>query len=154
MNETATPAPVYGDALRELARVRPNAERLERALQVLGALQAAGCQRGDFIGIYMPNCVEYLDLVLGAMLGGIVPVTLNSRYLGRELAFVIADSGIRLLFTTAAVEDVVDFRARVGMALDTLREGDGSATTPATRSGSRERRRRRWRASTPTTSHS
>ena len=130
---TETPVPVYGDALRDLAQARPdaeglvldghrftNAERLERALGVLGALQAAGCRRGDFVGIYMPNCVEYLDLVLGAMLGGIVPVTLNSRYLGRELAFVIADSGIRLLFTTAAIEDVVDFRARVGTALETL----------------------------------
>ncbi len=129
----------YSDALRAAAANHPagegiiidgerlsNAVCLERAERVLAALQASGCRQGDRIGVYMPNCAEYLDVVLGAMLGGIVPVTMNSRYLGNELAFVIDDSEIRLLFTTAAVDPIVNFRERVASALDLI-ERNGAA---------------------------
>ena len=125
--------PTYGDALREAATRFPaaeglvidgerldNAARLARAERALAALQASGCRQGDRIGIYMPNCAEYIDIVIGAMLGGIVPVTLNSRYLGEELVFVIRDSGIRLLVTTAAVDSIVNYRARVSSALNLI----------------------------------
>ena len=134
--EPATATPTYSGALRDAAARHPAAEGLvidgerlsnallfERAERVLGALQASGCRQGDKIGVYMPNCAEYLDIVLGAMLGGIVPVTMNSRYLGNELAFVIGDSEIRLLFTTAAVDPIVNFRERVSSALELLERG-------------------------------
>ncbi|MEM8682191.1 MAG: AMP-binding protein [Pseudomonadota bacterium] len=126
----AAATPTYGDALREAAARFPaaeglvidgerldNAERLARAERALAALQASGCRQGDRIGIYMPNCAEYIDVVIGAMLGGIVPVTMNSRYLGEELVFVIRDSGIRLLVTTAAVDSIVNYRERVSSAM-------------------------------------
>ncbi len=86
-----------------------NSDRVARARKVAGMFESFGLKRGDHIGIFMPNCAEYLDLLFGAMYAGIVAVTINARYKSHDLAFVIADSGIRALFTVARVAENVDF---------------------------------------------
>src|ERR1700678_146853 len=53
------------------------AEVDERAARLLGALRAAGLERGDRIELLAHNRVEHLELMLAAQRGGFVLVPLN-----------------------------------------------------------------------------
>lgn len=103
-----------------------NAERAQRALRVAGLLQSYGLGPGDRIGIFMPNCADYLDVLFGAMYAGIMPVTINARYKSHDLAFVIVDSEIKCLFTVARVAENVDFLRTCLDGLPDLVSDDGS----------------------------
>ena len=60
---------------------------------------ASGVERGDRIGIWAPNCFEWMVAALGAVGAGAVLVPLNTRFKGDEAAFVLGASRARLLFT-------------------------------------------------------
>ena len=53
---------------------------LAEARRHAAALLRMGLQRGDHVGILMPNCIEYLLLFYGCCLVGLRPVHLNARY--------------------------------------------------------------------------
>jgi acyl-CoA synthetase (AMP-forming)/AMP-acid ligase II len=63
------------------------------------AVVASGIERGDRIGIWAPNCFEWMVAALGAVGAGAVLVPLNTRFKGDEAAFVLRASGARVLFT-------------------------------------------------------
>ncbi len=63
------------------------------------AVVASGIERGDRIGIWAPNCLEWVIAALGAVGTGAVLVPLNTRFKGEEAAFVLRASGARALFT-------------------------------------------------------
>ena len=108
-----------------------NDQRLSRALAVGAKLESLGLKRGDHIGIFMPNCAEYLDIFFGAMLTGLIPVTINSRYKSHELAFVIDNSDVKCLFTTGRINENVDFFKTCLEALEDLEtRADGAVNTP------------------------
>ena len=68
----------------------------------------------------MPNCVENIVLLIASASIGAICVPINSRFRERELAHVIRDGGLRVLFTTDLVEDHVDFVARLARAFPAL----------------------------------
>lgn len=84
-----------------------------RARQMLGA----GVRRGDRVGVLLPNCIEYVEIMLGAALIGAVTVPMNVRYKARELKHLIVDSGMSMLYTRAAIDGVVEFGALLEEAL-------------------------------------
>jgi acyl-CoA synthetase (AMP-forming)/AMP-acid ligase II len=63
------------------------------------AVVAAGIERGDRVAIWAPNCVEWMVAALGAVGAGALLVPLNTRFKGEEAAFILRESGARLLFT-------------------------------------------------------
>jgi len=63
------------------------------------AVVASGVERGDRIGIWAPNCYEWMVAALGAVGAGAVLVPLNTRFKGDEAAFVLGASRARVLFT-------------------------------------------------------
>jgi acyl-CoA synthetase (AMP-forming)/AMP-acid ligase II len=69
-------------------------ERTDRVAHGLGDL---GLDAGDTVGIYMQNGVEVLELYVGAMKAGVLPVPLNHRFQGQEVAYVLQDSGVDAL---------------------------------------------------------
>jgi acyl-CoA synthetase (AMP-forming)/AMP-acid ligase II len=83
------------------------------------AVVASGVERGDRIGIWAPNCLEWVVAALGAVGAGAVLVPLNTRFKGEEAAFVLRASGARALFT---VQDFLgtDYPA---MLTETVRSG-------------------------------
>ena len=87
-----------------------------RARQML----AVGVRPGDRVGVLLPNCHEYLEIVLGAALIGAICVPMNMRYKSRELRHLIIDSGMSMLYTRQAVEGVVDFASLLSEALPGL----------------------------------
>lgn len=102
---------------RTFGEVEAESERAARALRALGV------GPGDIVALYLPNCVDYPMLLLGATRLGAVPLLLNARYRGDELADVLADAGPTVL-VTAAPGPEVDFLARLREALPSLAPGD------------------------------
>ncbi|MEV0735333.1 FadD3 family acyl-CoA ligase [Streptomyces sp. NPDC050549] len=71
--------------------------RVERAA---AACLAAGVEVGDRVGIWAPNSLDWIVSALGAVSAGAVLVPLNTRFKGTEAAYVLRNSGARLLFVT------------------------------------------------------
>jgi long-chain acyl-CoA synthetase len=74
----------------------------ERAARLLGALRAAGLERGDRIALLAHNRAEHLELMVAAQRGGFVLVPLNWRLAVGELARIVADCIPALLVHAAA----------------------------------------------------
>lgn len=75
-----------------------------RQRAVAGGLSADGVARRDRIGIFSSNRIESLEVSIGALRAGIVPVPINPLLTPPEVAFVLADSGTKVLFTDRPVE--------------------------------------------------
>lgn len=82
---------------------------LERSYARARSLLALGVGRGDHVGMLMPNCPEYLELIFAVALIGGVSIPVNDRYKARELAYVVDNADMRVLFTTDIVSEFADF---------------------------------------------
>ena len=71
----------------------------EQVAAATRAIVANGIERGDRVAIWAPNCSEWVVAALGAVGAGALLVPLNTRFKGTEAAFVLSESGARLLFT-------------------------------------------------------
>lgn len=58
---------------------------------------AAGIEPGDRIAIWAPNCWEWIVAALGLQSVGGVLVPLNTRFKGREAAYILNKAGVRAL---------------------------------------------------------
>src|SRR3954447_13694406 len=61
------------------------------------ALMAAGLEAGDRVGIWSPNCAEWALVQYATAKAGIILVNINSAYRTSELAYVLNQSGCRML---------------------------------------------------------
>ena len=116
----ARPAIVIGQDRLTHAQVLHEAQRYARALA------GQGIGAGDHVGILMPNCVQYLLLFYGCALIGARAVHFNARYRREELRYVLADSDVKVLFTSALEREFTDFAAMLSdlyPALQTWRYG-------------------------------
>ncbi len=76
-------------------------------------LIAAGIAAGDRVGIWAPNCAEWVLLQYATAKAGIILVNINPAYRGHELAYALRQSGVRLLvsaesFKTSDYHAIVD----------------------------------------------
>ncbi len=71
------------------------ADRVERAAL---ALLADGVEQGDRVGIWAPNCAEWIVLQYATARVGAILVNVNPSYRQHELDFVLRQSGQSLLF--------------------------------------------------------
>jgi fatty-acyl-CoA synthase len=97
------------------------ADTLREAERYAAALAARGIRARDHVGILMPNCLEYLLLFYGCALLGARPVHLNARYKVDDLRYVVADSDISMLITSAKQREFADFAALLCAAFPELR---------------------------------
>ncbi|SMF58641.1 fatty-acyl-CoA synthase [Tistlia consotensis] len=65
---------------------------------VAGALLARGIRPGDRVAIWSANRIEWLIAHHGAVRIGAIVVTVNPAFRNEELAYILEDSGARLLF--------------------------------------------------------
>ena len=61
------------------------------------ALAKLGVAKSDYVGILVPNCVEFEIAFYGIVKVGAVVTTVNSGYRGREIAHQLSDSGVKVL---------------------------------------------------------
>lgn len=91
-----------------------------RAIERARSLAALGIGPGDHVGLLMPSCTDFVELMFGIALCGAVTIPINARYQMEELGYVIANADIRTLITTDVIGDYVDFSARLSRAMPGL----------------------------------
>ena len=89
----STEALVDGDLRLTYEQLAPEVDRYARGFV------AAGLAVGDRVGIWGPNCAEWMLAALGVLRSGGVIVPLNTRFKGGEAAYILRNSGARLLVT-------------------------------------------------------
>jgi fatty-acyl-CoA synthase len=82
-------------------------------------LIAAGLKAGDRVGIWAPNCAEWVLLQYATAKAGIILVNINPAYRSHELNYALRQSGVRLLvsaesFKTSNYRAMID-EVRVGL---------------------------------------
>lgn len=75
------------------------AEILTEARAFAAGLQDMGIQKGDRVGMFLPNVPIYVAAYFGAMMAGAIAVNFSPLYTVEELGAQVADSGTRLLVT-------------------------------------------------------
>ena len=79
---------------------------------VAKGLLAMGIEKGDRVGIWSPNCPEWVALQYGTALIGAILVNINPAYRTSELQYVLRQSGVRTL-VSATVHTSSDYRSMV-----------------------------------------
>ncbi len=82
-------------------------------------LLAAGIKARDRVGIWSPNCAEWVLLQFATAKVGAILVNINPAYRSHELEFVLRQSGVRLLVSAESFK-TSDYRAIVGEVGDSL----------------------------------
>jgi fatty-acyl-CoA synthase len=85
----------------------------QRARGLLGL----GIERGEKVGLLMANSIEQLALLFAIAKVGAVPVPINNRFSAPELAHVIADGELRLVFAANGSGPGRDYLALLGEAV-------------------------------------
>src|SRR4051812_22224933 len=76
---------------------------LERDVEALArGLIAAGLQKGDRLGIWAPNCAEWTLVQYATAKVGVILVNVNPAYRTHELAYVVNQSGMRMLVSATS----------------------------------------------------
>jgi fatty-acyl-CoA synthase len=76
-----------------------------------------GIEKGDRVGIWAPNCAEWVLLQYATAKVGAILVNVNPSYRSHELAYVVNQSGLRLL-VSAVSHKTSDYRAMVESVRD------------------------------------
>jgi fatty-acyl-CoA synthase len=79
---------------------------------VARGLLALGLEQGDRVGLWSPNCAEWVLAQLATARAGIVLVNLNPAYRTSELAYALNRSGCRVLLSARAFK-TSDYAAMV-----------------------------------------
>jgi fatty-acyl-CoA synthase len=88
------------------------AELGERVQRLARGLLARGLQQGDRVGLWSPNHAEWTLVQYATAEIGVILVNINPAYRSHELAYVLDQSGIRLLIAAPAFK-TSDYRAMV-----------------------------------------
>src|SRR6204780_5758524 len=116
-----------GDNLRRIAAAHPASEALvdvpsgrrwsyaeldAETDNVARGLIAAGVAKGDRVGIWAPNCAEWVLLQYGSAKMGAILVNINPAYRSHEIGYVLRQAGISVLVSAQSFK-TRDYRAMV-----------------------------------------
>lgn len=73
------------------------AEFHRRALSIGGELLARGLEKGDRVAFAMQNRPEILEVIYGCFAAGLVVVPMNARLHATEMAYIVRQSGAKVL---------------------------------------------------------
>jgi fatty-acyl-CoA synthase len=76
-----------------------------RSVELARRLRGAGIRRGDRVGLVFNASVDSYALLVGAMRLGAMPVPVNVRFRARELEYVIAKAGMKLVVCEPGLAD-------------------------------------------------
>jgi acyl-CoA synthetase (AMP-forming)/AMP-acid ligase II len=80
----------------------------ERVNQLVNALVKMGVEKGDRIGILHVNCSQYIEIYYASAKIGAIFVPLNFRSQAEELAYMIGNAEVKVLFVGARYLDLVN----------------------------------------------
>ncbi len=93
-------------------------ELTSRSEQVAQHLAAAGIRPDETVGLYLPNSAAYVESLLGCMVARAIPVNINYRYTGAELAHLFRGARLAALVVDA---EYAGLAAEVAASCPTLR---------------------------------
>jgi long-chain acyl-CoA synthetase len=77
-----------------------------RSNQVAHVLRDAGLHAGDVIALLMDNTPEYFEIAWGAQRAGLYYTCISTKLQTDEIAYILADSGARLVFMSPSLQEV------------------------------------------------
>ncbi|MEU7908395.1 AMP-binding protein [Actinoplanes sp. NPDC049118] len=80
--------------------------------EVARGLLARGIAKGDRVGIWAPNCAEWVITQYATAKVGAILVNINPAYRTHELAYVVEQAGLSLLFSAVAFK-TSDYRGMI-----------------------------------------
>jgi acyl-CoA synthetase (AMP-forming)/AMP-acid ligase II len=84
----------------------------DRALAIGGNLLALGLKPGDRVAFCLANSPRILETIYGCFAGGLVVVPINARLHPREIAYIVSNSGARVLIHGPEFNDgIVEHRS-------------------------------------------
>lgn len=116
----SAPAIVYDGTVTDYATLDRRSDRI--AARLVGA----GVARGARVGVLGKNSGRYLDVIFGIMKAGAVATTVNWRLAPEEVAFIVGDADMPLLFVEEAFDPLLD-TARQRGRFETVLMDEGSA---------------------------
>ncbi|HEX6697197.1 MAG TPA: AMP-binding protein [Solirubrobacteraceae bacterium] len=106
--------------------VRLTYAQLDAAVDAAASgLLRAGIRAGDRVGIWAPNCAEWIVVQYATAKVGAILVNVNPAYRTHELEYVLRQSGVRLLFSASAFK-TSDYAAMI----DEVARGLGTLERP------------------------
>lgn len=82
---------------------------LNQLIQIAASnLKNAGIQKGDRVGIMLPNCPQYVISYYAVLLCGAIVVQVNPMYKASELLHVLNDSGSKMLIVLDRLQPLID----------------------------------------------
>src|SRR5258708_36784645 len=82
-------------------------EFAERVARLAGGLRARGLAPGDRVLLALENCGEFFELLFGCWAAGLCAVPANARLHPREVEYIAANSGARLLVATPGLAEAL-----------------------------------------------
>lgn len=124
---TAYPSITCGDVARSVA------DCFERSGRLAGALRERGLSLGTTVGVLAYNSIEFLEISLAIGAAGGNPVPINWHWTPAEVAYLLSDSGVRILFcdtallsTARSAVTTLDYEIEI---IEIARPGDGTGVT-------------------------
>lgn len=82
------------------------AELADRSRAIAGAFHAMGFRPGDLVTLYLPNCVEFVEVFLACSRVGLAPALALPRHREREIRHLVDLTESRLVVTDAGRYDL------------------------------------------------
>lgn len=79
-------------------------------------LRGQGLQKGAVVALFLENGAAFFEIVWGAQRAGLYFVCISTRLTAGEIAYILADSGARAIFTSSTLSDT----AREAIALTAM----------------------------------
>ncbi|HVB17749.1 MAG TPA: long-chain fatty acid--CoA ligase [Stellaceae bacterium] len=105
------------------------AETRERILRIAGGLRRLGLAKGDRVAIVSLNNDRYFELMFAAPALGAIVVPVNTRLAPPEIAYILEDSGAKMLFVDDAFAALPGQLASLAAVGEIVHLGEGP--TPA-----------------------
>src|SRR4030042_5243877 len=87
-------AVICAEKERTFSEIESNSNRFANGLKKLGL------KKGDRVGLYADNSVEYFEAIFGLFKSGIVGVGVNTMLSAKEAGFIIDNSGATVVLTS------------------------------------------------------
>lgn len=95
------------EAIRFENRIITYQELDEEANRVAGGLASLGLGKGDRVAIMLPNIPEFVFSLFGIQKLGAVAVPFNTMYKGREISFILRDSGAKAIICLSNFSNLI-----------------------------------------------
>jgi acyl-CoA synthetase (AMP-forming)/AMP-acid ligase II len=117
-------------AIRHREETLTYEEFLDRALAFGGNLLDRGLKEGDRVAFVLANCPQVLETIFGCFAAGLIVVPVNARLHPREIAYIVENSGAKVLVHGPEYQEGILARAHAfaGLELRVCTEAADGAT--------------------------